>query len=206
MFVLMMFWTMFGDMWNLSDTVRQLVVVSLLWWPCCCVSSVRTKWKRQSAVGLELLAEASRMFLPSHFLYPPAPPTLDLYLYRNNLPHHHHHQQVPPLLPRVLTHMEPHQRWQQIVFLVQRNKEYWLFKWIWEVSWMNSWDLTWPLPRRWRSQVSGQIQKSSLWLLTDWIFQQLKKLGTELWGCQVQDWNVDTKLWISEVLLVVSVI
>ncbi|XP_068457746.1 barH-like homeobox 1a [Clinocottus analis] len=41
----------------------------------------RTKWKRQSAVGLELLAEAGRMFLPTHFLYPHAPPTPDLYLY-----------------------------------------------------------------------------------------------------------------------------
>ncbi|XP_075882128.1 barH-like 1 homeobox protein [Nelusetta ayraudi] len=59
----------------------------------------RTKWKRQSAVGLEFLAEASRMFLPSHFLYPPAPPTLDLYLYRN-LP-----QAPPPLLPRILSHV-----------------------------------------------------------------------------------------------------
>uniref|UniRef100_A0A8C4DWG6 BarH-like homeobox 1a n=1 Tax=Dicentrarchus labrax TaxID=13489 RepID=A0A8C4DWG6_DICLA len=58
----------------------------------------RTKWKRQSAVGLELLAEAGRMFLPSHYLYPPAPPTLDLYLYRGHAPHH-----VPPLLPRVLS-------------------------------------------------------------------------------------------------------
>ncbi|XP_034451493.1 barH-like homeobox 1a isoform X1 [Hippoglossus hippoglossus] len=44
----------------------------------------RTKWKRQSAAGLELLAEAGRMFLPTHFLYPPAPPTLDLYLYRGH--------------------------------------------------------------------------------------------------------------------------
>ncbi|XP_060926940.1 barH-like homeobox 1a [Limanda limanda] len=42
----------------------------------------RTKWKRRSAAGLELLAEAGRMFLPTHFLFPPAPPTLDLYLYR----------------------------------------------------------------------------------------------------------------------------
>ncbi|XP_062236445.1 barH-like homeobox 1a [Platichthys flesus] len=41
----------------------------------------RTKWKRRSAAGLELLAEAGRMFLPTHFLFPPAPPTLDLYLY-----------------------------------------------------------------------------------------------------------------------------
>ncbi|XP_044051744.1 barH-like homeobox 1a [Siniperca chuatsi] len=64
----------------------------------------RTKWKRQSAVGLELLAEAGRMFLPAHYLYPPAPPALDLdlYLYRSHVPHHH---PVPPLLPRVLTHI-----------------------------------------------------------------------------------------------------
>ncbi|XP_075938599.1 barH-like homeobox 1a [Anarhichas minor] len=64
----------------------------------------RTKWKRQSAVGLELLAEAGRMFLPTHFLYPRAPPTPDLYLYRGPASHH----QVPPLLPRVLTHSGPH--------------------------------------------------------------------------------------------------
>ncbi|XP_020505439.2 barH-like homeobox 1a [Labrus bergylta] len=64
----------------------------------------RTKWKRQSAVGLELLAEAGRMFLPNHFLYPPAQPTMDMYLYRN----HTHHHLAPPLLPRVLTHTEPH--------------------------------------------------------------------------------------------------
>ncbi|XP_078105754.1 LOW QUALITY PROTEIN: barH-like homeobox 1a [Sander vitreus] len=70
----------------------------------------RTKWKRQSAVGLELLAEASRMFLPTHYLYPPAPPTLDLYLYRSHAPPHHHHHPAPPLLPRMLTHMEPHPR------------------------------------------------------------------------------------------------
>ncbi|XP_068559161.1 barH-like homeobox 1a [Cebidichthys violaceus] len=64
----------------------------------------RTKWKRQSAVGLELLAEAGRMFLPTHFLYPHAPPTPDLYLYRGPASHH----QVPPLLPRVLTLSGPH--------------------------------------------------------------------------------------------------
>ncbi|XP_041644415.1 barH-like homeobox 1a [Cheilinus undulatus] len=58
----------------------------------------RTKWKRQSAVGLELLAEAGRMFLPPHFLYPPAPPAMDMYLYRN---HTHQHPLAPPLLPRV---------------------------------------------------------------------------------------------------------
>ncbi|KAK5871769.1 hypothetical protein PBY51_004630 [Eleginops maclovinus] len=54
----------------------------------------RTKWKRQS-VGLELLAGAGRMYLPPHFLFPPAPPTLDLYLYRGHAPLHH---QAPPLL------------------------------------------------------------------------------------------------------------
>ncbi|XP_074495855.1 barH-like 1 homeobox protein [Sebastes fasciatus] len=65
----------------------------------------RTKWKRQSAVGLELLAEAGRMFLPTHFLYPPAPPTLDLYLYRSPASHH---QPAPPLLPHILSHTDPH--------------------------------------------------------------------------------------------------
>ncbi|XP_035854794.1 barH-like homeobox 1a [Sander lucioperca] len=70
----------------------------------------RTKWKRQSAVGLELLAEAGRMFLPTHYLYPPAPSTLDLYLYRSHAPPHHHHHPAPPLLSRVLTHTEPHPR------------------------------------------------------------------------------------------------
>ncbi|XP_034396578.1 barH-like homeobox 1a [Cyclopterus lumpus] len=63
----------------------------------------RTKWKRQSAVGLELLAEAGRMFLPTHFLYPPAAPTPDLYLYRSPASRH----PVPSLLPRVLTHTGP---------------------------------------------------------------------------------------------------
>ncbi|XP_076003621.1 barH-like homeobox 1a [Genypterus blacodes] len=62
----------------------------------------RTKWKRQSAVGLEMLAEADRMFPPPHFLFPFAAPTLDLYLYGGpaHLPnhHHHHHHQAPPLL------------------------------------------------------------------------------------------------------------
>ncbi|XP_073321915.1 barH-like homeobox 1a [Pagrus major] len=67
----------------------------------------RTKWKRQSAVGLELLAEAGRMFLPSHYLYPPTPPTLDLYLYRGHAPHHH---PAPTLLPRVLNHTDPQLR------------------------------------------------------------------------------------------------
>ncbi|KAL6115028.1 barhl1 [Pungitius sinensis] len=52
----------------------------------------RTKWKRQSTVGLELLAEAGRMFLPSHFLFPRSPPTPDLYLYQHTVlsgPHAH---------------------------------------------------------------------------------------------------------------------
>lgn len=65
---------------------------------------LRTKWKRQSAVGLELLAEAGRMFLPTHYLYPPATPTLDLYLYRS---HAHSQHLAPPLLPHFLTHSEP---------------------------------------------------------------------------------------------------
>ncbi|XP_040010540.1 barH-like homeobox 1a [Xiphias gladius] len=66
----------------------------------------RTKWKRQSAAGLELLAEAGRIFLPTHHLYPPVPPSLDLYLYRS----HAHHHAAPPLLPRILAHTEPHPR------------------------------------------------------------------------------------------------
>ncbi|KAG8230162.1 hypothetical protein J437_LFUL010413 [Ladona fulva] len=51
-------------------------------------SSKRTKWKRQTAVGLELLAEAGnyvafqRMYGTSH---PPPPPP----------PHHHHHPSPP---------------------------------------------------------------------------------------------------------------
>ncbi|XP_068166938.1 barH-like homeobox 1a [Antennarius striatus] len=53
----------------------------------------RTKWKRQSSVGLELLAEAGRMFLPPPYLYPPAPPTLDVYLYQN--PSYQHHPVHP---------------------------------------------------------------------------------------------------------------
>ncbi|KAM7415499.1 hypothetical protein PAMA_017823 [Pampus argenteus] len=60
----------------------------------------RTKWKRQSAAGLELLAEAGRLFMPTPYLYPPAPPTLELYLYRG----HAHPHPAPPLLPRILTH------------------------------------------------------------------------------------------------------
>ncbi|KAI4789183.1 hypothetical protein KUCAC02_035399, partial [Chaenocephalus aceratus] len=48
----------------------------------------RTKWKRQS-VGMEL------MFLPPHFLFPPAAPTLDMYLYRGHAPLYH---QAPPLM------------------------------------------------------------------------------------------------------------
>ncbi|XP_059192248.1 barH-like homeobox 1a [Centropristis striata] len=65
----------------------------------------RTKWKRQSA-GLEFLSEAGRMFLPSHLLYPPVPPTLDLYLYRGPAPHH----QAPPLLPHLLPHTDARPR------------------------------------------------------------------------------------------------
>ncbi|XP_040025704.1 barH-like homeobox 1a [Gasterosteus aculeatus] len=57
----------------------------------------RTKWKRQSTIGLELLAEAGRMFLPSRFLFPRSPPTPDLYLYGRPASHH-----------TVLTHSEPH--------------------------------------------------------------------------------------------------
>ncbi|XP_029365861.1 barH-like homeobox 1a [Echeneis naucrates] len=56
----------------------------------------RTKWKRQSAISLELLADAHKMFLPMHFLFPTAPPTLDHYLYRG---HTHHHHTALPLLP-----------------------------------------------------------------------------------------------------------
>uniref|UniRef100_I3IWB8 BarH-like homeobox 1a n=1 Tax=Oreochromis niloticus TaxID=8128 RepID=I3IWB8_ORENI len=59
----------------------------------------RTKWKRQSAAGLELLAEASRMFLPTHYLYPPAPPTMNLYLTASATPHPHPHS-APSLLTR----------------------------------------------------------------------------------------------------------
>uniref|UniRef100_A0A3Q3ISG8 Homeobox domain-containing protein n=1 Tax=Monopterus albus TaxID=43700 RepID=A0A3Q3ISG8_MONAL len=66
----------------------------------------RTKWKRQCAVGLELLVGAGRVLLPTHYLYPPAPPTLDLYLYRGHAPHH----LAPPLLPQILTHTEAHPR------------------------------------------------------------------------------------------------
>ncbi|XP_033933644.1 barH-like 1 homeobox protein [Pseudochaenichthys georgianus] len=40
------------------------------------------QWKRQS-VGMEL------MFLPPHFLFPPAAPTLDMYLYRGHAPLYH---------------------------------------------------------------------------------------------------------------------
>ncbi|TNN55790.1 BarH-like 1 homeobox protein [Liparis tanakae] len=52
----------------------------------------KTKWKRQSA-GLELLAEAGRMFLPTHFLFPQTRPTPDLYLYQSPPSRH------PVLLP-----------------------------------------------------------------------------------------------------------
>uniref|UniRef100_A0A3Q0RFZ8 BarH-like homeobox 1a n=1 Tax=Amphilophus citrinellus TaxID=61819 RepID=A0A3Q0RFZ8_AMPCI len=62
----------------------------------------RTKWKRQSAAGLELLAEAGRMFLPTHYLYPPAPPTMDLYLYRG---HSMWHFIIPP--PPLLMDLAP---------------------------------------------------------------------------------------------------
>lgn len=62
---------------------------------------IRTKWKRQSAVGLELLGKDPRMFLPSHVLYPPAaPPTLELYLYGS----HAHQQPVPPLVAQMDAH------------------------------------------------------------------------------------------------------
>ncbi|KAG7490564.1 barH-like 1 homeobox protein [Solea senegalensis] len=57
----------------------------------------RTKWKRQSTAGLELLAEAGRMFLPTHYLYPSATPSVDLYLYRGH--NHHRHHTTLPLLP-----------------------------------------------------------------------------------------------------------
>lgn len=79
----------------------------LMFWSVLIFSSVRTKWKRQSTVGLELLAEAGRMFLPTHYLYPPAPPTLDVYLYRS----HAHHHLAPPLMPHILTHTELHPHW-----------------------------------------------------------------------------------------------
>ncbi|XP_013878257.1 barH-like homeobox 1a [Austrofundulus limnaeus] len=59
----------------------------------------RTKWKRQSAAGLELLAAAGRMFLPHHFLYRPAPPTPHHFLCRG----HAHH---PTVLPHILTHSD----------------------------------------------------------------------------------------------------
>ncbi|KAM7390989.1 hypothetical protein PAMP_021707 [Pampus punctatissimus] len=64
----------------------------------------RTKWKRQSAAGLELLAEAGRLFLPTPYLYPPVPSTVELYLYRG----HAHQHPALPLLPRILTHTELH--------------------------------------------------------------------------------------------------
>jgi len=66
------------------------------------VFPIRTKWKRQSAAGLELLAAAGRMFLPSHFLCPPAPPTMEPYLYQG-----HAHPTTLPLLPFLLTHTDP---------------------------------------------------------------------------------------------------
>ncbi|KAM3610299.1 uncharacterized protein V6R79_002010 [Siganus canaliculatus] len=56
----------------------------------------RTKWKRQSTVGLGFLAPP--------YLLPPAPPRLDLYLCQS----HVHHQPGPPLLHQVLAHSDPH--------------------------------------------------------------------------------------------------
>ncbi|KAM4746624.1 barH-like homeobox 1a [Anableps anableps] len=44
----------------------------------------RTKWKRQSAAGLDLLAAAGRILLPPHFLCPLTPPTPEPYLYRGH--------------------------------------------------------------------------------------------------------------------------
>lgn len=44
----------------------------------------RTKWKRQAASGLDLLAAAGRLLLPPHFLCPltpVAPPTMDPHLH-----------------------------------------------------------------------------------------------------------------------------
>lgn len=70
----------------------------------------RTKWKRQSAAGLELLASTDKMFLPTHFLCPPTSPIVDSYLYRSPA-HHYCHPTALPLLPHVFTHMDPH--WQQ---------------------------------------------------------------------------------------------
>ncbi|XP_041855521.1 barH-like 1 homeobox protein [Melanotaenia boesemani] len=66
----------------------------------------RTKWKHQSAAGLELLAAAGRIFLPTHFLCPPSPPTVDPYLYRGHALHNP--PAALPLLTRVLTRMDPH--------------------------------------------------------------------------------------------------
>lgn len=86
--------------WNTFGPDGPPYVVLLPW----CYFLRRTKWKRQSAVSVEMLAEAGRMFLPAHFLYPPAPPTLELYLYRNHTPLPQHHHPVPALLP--------HPRWQ----------------------------------------------------------------------------------------------
>uniref|UniRef100_A0A8C8DZN7 Homeobox domain-containing protein n=1 Tax=Oryzias sinensis TaxID=183150 RepID=A0A8C8DZN7_9TELE len=67
----------------------------------------RTKWKRQSAAGLELLASTDKMFLPTHFLCPPTSPIVDSYLYRSPA-HHYCHPTALPLLPHVFTHMDPH--------------------------------------------------------------------------------------------------
>ncbi|XP_047448448.1 barH-like homeobox 1a isoform X2 [Mugil cephalus] len=58
----------------------------------------RTKWKRQSSAGLELLGEVGSMFLPSH-LFPQTLTTMDLHLYRS---HAHPHQRAPPPLSCML--------------------------------------------------------------------------------------------------------
>ncbi|XP_024130606.1 barH-like homeobox 1a [Oryzias melastigma] len=67
----------------------------------------RTKWKRQSAAGLELLASNDKMFLPAHFQCPPTSPIMDSYLYRSPA-HHYCHPAALPLLPHIFTHMDPH--------------------------------------------------------------------------------------------------
>lgn len=74
--------------------------------------SIRTKWKRQTAVGLELLAEAGnysalqRMF-PSPYFYPQSlvsnlDPGPGLYLYRG--PSAPPPPVQRPLVPRILLH------------------------------------------------------------------------------------------------------
>ncbi|XP_070411327.1 barH-like homeobox 1a [Nothobranchius furzeri] len=62
----------------------------------------RTKWKRQSAAGLELLAAAGRMMLTDHFWCCPLP-TPDPHLYQG---HAHQYPAVLPMMPHVLTHMD----------------------------------------------------------------------------------------------------